>query len=83
LSKAAFHTARTESVFDSLSNIPSHPRTIKSWSFFIWNDLISGLWITTPGLPPRAVILASGSPNDLQTESLPGKTLRGPARLNY
>lgn len=39
--------------------------------------------MTTPGLPPREAILASGSPNDRQTESLPGKTLNGPARLNY
>lgn len=82
LSKTAFHTQWETSVLFILSKIPSHPRTIKSCSRLIWNDLTSGVWITTPYLPPRAGILASGSPNVLATESLPGRTLRGPARLN-
>lgn len=43
---------------------------------------MSGLWITTLGFPLSARILASGSPNVLATERRPGKTRRGPAKLN-
>ncbi len=50
-------------------------RTMKSCSSVILNDLISGVAMTTLGLPPRFVIFASMSPKVLQTESLPGNTL--------
>lgn len=62
----------------SLSNIPSHPKIMKSWSGVISKVLISGVAIITFGFPPYWGNLASGSPNVLQTESLPGSTLRGP-----
>lgn len=47
------------------------------------NERISGFAITTFGFPPKAAIFASGSPKVLATESLPGRTRRGPAKLNY
>lgn len=52
--------------------------TIKSSSSVILKDLISGIGMTTLGLPPLLTILASRSPKVLQTESLPGNTLGGP-----
>jgi hypothetical protein len=39
---------------------------------------MSGSALTTFGLPPRNSSFASGSPNVLQTDSLPGKTRIGP-----
>jgi hypothetical protein len=39
---------------------------------------MSGSALTTFGFPPLNSSFASGSPNVLQTESLPGKTLIGP-----
>jgi hypothetical protein len=56
---------------------------MKSCSLFIINERISGFAITTLGLPPKAEIFASGSPKVLATESLPGSTRRGPAKLSY
>ena len=82
LSWTALHTQEIDSLFSNLSKIPSHPRMIKSCSLTILNFLISGLWITHLGFPPRATILASGSPKVLATESLPGSTLNGPAKFN-
>lgn len=40
--------------------------------------MISGKQTTTLGFPPLNSYLASGSPNVLETESLPGRTLIGP-----
>jgi hypothetical protein len=68
----------TTSLLFILSNIPSHPITIKSKFFYNLNDLISGSHTITFGLPPYLGLLASISPNVLDTESLPGKTLNGP-----
>lgn len=82
LSWTALQTQEIDSLFSILSKIPSHPRMIKSCSLTILNFLISGLWITHFGFPPRATILASGSPKVLATESLPGSTLSGPAKFN-
>ena len=42
------------------------------------NSFISGVAITTFGLPPNFSLLASMSPNVLDTDSLPGNTLNGP-----
>lgn len=59
-----------------LSNIPSQPRTIKSWLFSsILNYEISGSELTTPGLPPNFSNLASISPKVLETLKRPGRTL--------
>lgn len=71
------------SSFDSLSNIPSHPSTIKSWSLEILNDFISGVAITTFGFPPNLAIFASASPKVLDTESRPGSTLKGPTTISF
>ena len=82
LSWTALQTHEIDSLFSNLSKMPSQPRMIKSCSLTILNFLISGLWITHLGFPPRATILASGSPKVLATESLPGSTLSGPAKFN-
>jgi hypothetical protein len=55
--------------------MPSHPMTIKSWSDVTLNYLISGSAMIQPGMPPNYGNFASISPNVLDTESLPGKTL--------
>lgn len=67
----------------NLSNIPSHPSTIKSCSLVILNDLISGVAMTTLGLPPYLAIFASASPKVLETDSLPGNTLSGPTMTSF
>ena len=82
LSCTALQTQEIDSLFSNLSKMPSHPRMMKSCSLTILNFLISGLWIAHLGFPPRATILASGSPKVLATESLPGSTLSGPAKFN-
>jgi hypothetical protein len=56
---------------------------MKSCSFTILNDFISGVGITTFGFPPTFEILASASPKVLETESLPGRTLRGPTMISF
>jgi hypothetical protein len=56
---------------------------MKSCSLTILKDFISGVGITTLGLPPTFEILASASPNVLETESLPGSTLRGPTMISF
>jgi len=68
----------TTSQLLSLSKIPSQPISIKSVSFFILKDFISGTLIKTSGFPPNEFIFASGSPNDLLTDKRPGKILKGP-----
>ena len=60
------------------SNIPSHPIMKKSKLSFNLKTLISGSQIITFGLPPYLGLLASISPKVRETESLPGKTLKGP-----
>ena len=49
----------------------------------ILNDLISGSAITTLGFPPKFESLASASPKVLETDSLPGKTLKGPTIISF
>lgn len=49
--------------------------TMKSTSNPISKYFISGLAVTTLGLPPYLISLAYGSPNVLVTDSLPGNTL--------
>ena len=49
----------------------------------ILKDFISGVGIITLGLPPHFTIFASASPKVLETESLPGKTLRGPTITSF
>ena len=79
LSDTEFHTHCDMSSLDILSKIPSHPKTIKSWSaVFNLKDVISGVATTTLGFPPNYNSFASISPNVLETDSLPGKTLIGP-----
>lgn len=56
---------------------------MKSCSFVILKALISGVATTTFGFPPYFAILASASPNVLETESLPGKTLKGPTITSF
>ena len=51
---------------------------IKSYSGEILKDFISGVLITTFGFPPNFSYLASISPKVLETDSRPGKTLKGP-----
>ncbi len=75
LSFTLIQTHSATSSLDSLSKMPSLPITIKSHSSGSKrNERISGIAITTYGFPPTAEILASRSPNVLQTESLPGRT---------
>jgi hypothetical protein len=50
----------------------------KSKLSFNLKTLISGSQIITFGLPPYLGLLASISPKVRETESLPGKTLKGP-----
>lgn len=83
LSWTLFHTQWRVSSFESLSNIPSQPSTMKSCSPVILNWLISGVGITTFGLPPYFESLASASPNVLDTDSLPGRTLKGPTIISF
>ena len=75
ISLTLFQTQSIASLLLILSYIPSLANTIKSWSSYILNDLISGTAITTFLLPPLFSILASISPKVLETDSLPGKTL--------
>jgi len=49
----------------------------------ILKDFISGSAITTLALPPYFYIFASASPNVLETESLPGSTLKGPTMTSF
>ncbi len=65
-------------LLDRRSKIPSQPIMKKSKLSFNLKTLISGSQIITFGFPPYLGRLASMSPNVLETESLPGKTLRGP-----
>ena len=58
--------------------MPSHPIMKKSKLSFNLNILISGSHTITFWLPPYFVRLASMSPKVLETESLPGKTRKGP-----
>ena len=67
----------------SLSKIPSQPSTTKSCSLEILNYFISGVAITTLEFPPNLSIFASASPKVLDTESLPGRTLRGPTITSF
>ena len=68
-----------QSRFSSLSKMPSHPMTMKSWwSLSILKATTSGSAITTLGFPSSLGSLASISPNVRHTESLPGKTRCGP-----
>jgi hypothetical protein len=70
------HAASITFVVLSLSNIPSHPKTIKSHIFSsIVNYEISGIALTTPFFPPYFSTFASISPKVRETLSLPGKTL--------
>jgi hypothetical protein len=55
-----------------------HPRSKKSILSSIKNSLMSGVAITTFGLPPYFSLFASISPKVLETERRPGKTLCGP-----
>ena len=72
------HTSLITSLLDNLSKIPSHAKTIKSWSFLIRNAFISGSAIRTLGLPPFETSFASISPKLLLTDNLPGRILWGP-----
>ena len=56
---------------------------MKSCSLVSLNYMISGVQITTFGFPPNLYNFASGSPNVLQTESRPGKTLGGPIMKSF
>lgn len=55
-----------------------HPKSKKSILSSIINSFISGIATTTFGFPPNFSRLASISPKVLETESLPGNTLKGP-----
>jgi hypothetical protein len=66
-----------------LSNIPSQANTTKSCSLVILNCLISGVAITTLGFPPNFNNLASASPKVLDTDNLPGRTLKGPTITSF
>ncbi len=84
LSLTLFHTHSIRCSFESLSKIPSHPKTMKSWSVeFNLNEVISGVATTTFGLPPNCLSFASASPNVRDTESRPGKTLSGPITNSF
>jgi len=61
-----------------LSNIPSHPNMTKSVSSVISTTLVDASAITTLGLPPNSITLASKSPIVLDTDNLPGNTHNGP-----
>lgn len=76
----AFHILFTDNSLLTVSKIPSLARSIKSWFFLISKLIISGYAITTFGFPPNYGILASASPNVLDTDSLPGNTLKGPIK---
>lgn len=56
---------------------------MKSCSFVILKDFISGVAITTLGLPPNFANLASASPKVLDTDNLPGNTLKGPTIISF
>ena len=56
---------------------------MKSCFLVILKDFISGVDITTFGLPPYFASLASASPKVLDTESLPGRTLKGPTISSF
>ena len=45
--------------------------------------LISGFGITMSSLPPYRTSLASISPIVLETDNLPGSTLKGPVNVYY
>jgi hypothetical protein len=76
------HEASIAFIVLNLSNIPSHPKTIKSHIFSsIVNYEISGTALTTPFFPPYFSTFASISPKVLETLSLPGKTLYGPKSI--
>jgi hypothetical protein len=45
---------------------------MKSNSFFISKDMMSGTGQITPGIPPNSETLASISPIDLETANPPG-----------
>ena len=51
---------------------------MKSWSRLILNALISGVAISTFGLPPYRSSFASTSPKDRLTDNLPGYIRTGP-----
>jgi hypothetical protein len=55
-----------------------HPKSKKSILSSIINSFISGIATTTFGFPPNFSRFASISPKVLETESLPGNTLKGP-----
>jgi len=58
--------------------MPSQAMRKKSKLFFNLKVVISGSQTTTFGLPPYRCLFASMSPKVLETESLPGKTRKGP-----
>ncbi len=45
-------------------------------------DVISGVATTTLGFPPNYESFASASPNVRETDSLPGRTLKGPITIS-
>ena len=71
------------SLLDNLSNIPSQARNIKSKLFLILKAVMSGSAMTTFGFPSYFGILASMSPNVLDTDNLPGNTLWGPSIIYW
>ncbi len=83
LSSTLFHTHFIVSSLLSLSKIPSQAKTKKSCSEVILNCLISGVAITTLGLPPNFYNLASISPKVRDTDNLPGRTLIGPTITSF
>jgi len=66
-----------------LSKIPSQANKTKSISFWILNFQISGSAIITLEFPPYFYSFASMSPNDLETDNLPGNTLCGPRMTSF
>jgi hypothetical protein len=58
--------------------MPSQPIRKKSKLSFNLNEIISGSQTITFEFPPYLGRFASISPNVLETDNLPGKTLNGP-----
>jgi hypothetical protein len=85
-------TIIARSLFEILSKTPSPLKnylfiyyilasTMKSNSGLILKEITSGTEMTTPGIPPNSLILASTSPIDLLTASFPGLVLYTSADL--
>ena len=73
-----FHTASMVYLLSNLSKIPSQPIRKKSKLGLSLKLFISGSQTMTLGFPPYFGRLASISPKVLETDSRPGKTLKGP-----